>query len=245
MGPNALWLAESLSEVLPLSAGMRVLDLGCGKALSSIFLAREFGARVWAADLWIPPSENWERIRAAGAEHDVVPMRVEAHDLPFAAGFFDAIVSFDAYHYFGTDDLFLAYLAGFLRPEGRIGIVSPGLTRELEDEPPDHLRPWWEPDFYTFHSAEWWRRLWSRSGRVAVEVADTVPDGWKQWLQWTELCIKAKAAPMPDYLAWAVSEAEMLRADDGRTFTLVRVVAREDARPGSSSGAHGTTGDPS
>ena len=37
-----------------LEPGMRVLDLGCGKGLSSIFLAKEFGVQVWAADLWTP-----------------------------------------------------------------------------------------------------------------------------------------------------------------------------------------------
>jgi 2-polyprenyl-3-methyl-5-hydroxy-6-metoxy-1,4-benzoquinol methylase len=43
MGPNVLWLAEALSQRLELRPGMRVLDMGCGKAISSIFLAKEFG----------------------------------------------------------------------------------------------------------------------------------------------------------------------------------------------------------
>ncbi len=38
--------------------GLRVLDLGCGRASSSIFLCREFGVQVWAADLWFSASEN-------------------------------------------------------------------------------------------------------------------------------------------------------------------------------------------
>jgi len=42
MGPNALWLTEFLCEAKELRPGMRVLDLGCGKALSSVFLASEF-----------------------------------------------------------------------------------------------------------------------------------------------------------------------------------------------------------
>ena len=49
MGPNVLWLAESLAERMQLKAGARVLDLGCGKAISSVFLAREFGVEVWAS----------------------------------------------------------------------------------------------------------------------------------------------------------------------------------------------------
>ncbi|HEY1710879.1 MAG TPA: hypothetical protein VGG10_21625, partial [Rhizomicrobium sp.] len=66
MGPNVLWLAEFLAEAVPLKPGMRILDLGCGKAVSSIFFAREFGVDVTAADLWIKPTENQKRIDAAG-----------------------------------------------------------------------------------------------------------------------------------------------------------------------------------
>ena len=58
MGPNVLWLAEALTQVMTLEPGMRVLDLGAGKAPSSIFLPREFDVSVVAADLWIAPSEN-------------------------------------------------------------------------------------------------------------------------------------------------------------------------------------------
>ena len=62
MGPNVLWLTEFLCEAMDLRSGMRVLDLGCGKAISSIFLAREFGVQVWATDLWIPATDNAKRI---------------------------------------------------------------------------------------------------------------------------------------------------------------------------------------
>jgi cyclopropane fatty-acyl-phospholipid synthase-like methyltransferase len=45
-GANALWLTEWLEEALALRPDMRVLDLGCGLAMSSIFLRREFGVQV-------------------------------------------------------------------------------------------------------------------------------------------------------------------------------------------------------
>jgi cyclopropane fatty-acyl-phospholipid synthase-like methyltransferase len=48
MGPNALWLTEWLMEDLKLSSGMRVLDMGCGRAMSSVFLAKEYGVTVFA-----------------------------------------------------------------------------------------------------------------------------------------------------------------------------------------------------
>src|SRR4051794_13867308 len=49
---NPLWMTEWLAEAMHLRSGMRVLDLGCGRATSSIFLHREFGVQVWATDLW-------------------------------------------------------------------------------------------------------------------------------------------------------------------------------------------------
>lgn len=51
MGCQCLWLAESLSQIMILKPGMRVLDMGCGNALTSIFLAKEFGVTVFANDL--------------------------------------------------------------------------------------------------------------------------------------------------------------------------------------------------
>src|ERR1700690_4006242 len=83
-GANPLWLAEYLAETLDLRPGMRVLDLGCGRAASSIFLHREFGVQVWAIDLWCDASENGTRIRDAGVEDGVFPLRADARSLPFA-----------------------------------------------------------------------------------------------------------------------------------------------------------------
>jgi len=54
---------------------MRVLDLGCGRAISSIFLHREFGVQVWATDLWYSVSENILRVRDAGVDDGVFPIR--------------------------------------------------------------------------------------------------------------------------------------------------------------------------
>ena len=41
-------------------------------------------------------------------------VRAEAHALPFGKDSFDAIVSIDAFEYFGTADSYLPYLAGFV-----------------------------------------------------------------------------------------------------------------------------------
>src|ERR1700745_3137706 len=89
-GANALWLTEWLTNGMDLRPAMRVLDLGCGRALSSIFLRCEFGVQVWATDLWFSASENIQRIRDAGVEDGVFPIHADARLLPFAPGFLDA-----------------------------------------------------------------------------------------------------------------------------------------------------------
>jgi cyclopropane fatty-acyl-phospholipid synthase-like methyltransferase len=223
MGPHVLWLAEWLSQRLELAPGMRVLDLGCGRATSSIFLAKEFGVSVWAADYWIKPQENFERIKQAGVCASVFPVSVEAHALPLAEGSFDAIVSFDAYHYFGTDDLYLGYISAFLKPGGRLGIVVPGTLEELSELPPPHLARYWVWDFCSFHSSNWWRRHWEKTGLLEIETADTLVDGWKLWLDWNEVCAQFGQEKLAHL---ARREAEMLRVDDGRTLGFVRLIAQ-------------------
>jgi cyclopropane fatty-acyl-phospholipid synthase-like methyltransferase len=214
-GANALWLAEWLAEAIELRPGMRVLDLACGRAMSSVFLHREFGAQVWAVDLWHSASENLQRIRDAGVEDGVFPLHADARSLPFAAEFFDVVVSIDAFVYFGTDDLYLTDLARLIKPGGTLGIAGAGLSREIDGSVPEHLRNWWEPGHWCLHSAEWWRRHWERTGILDVEVADAMPDGWRLWLDW-QRAVAPHNAP----------EIAAVEADAGRYLAYVRAVAR-------------------
>src|SRR5438874_5457150 len=126
-GANSLWIAEWLATAMDLRPGMRVLDLGCGRASSSIFLRREFGVQVWATDLWFSAAENIQRIRGAAVEDGVFPLHADARSLPFAPEFFDAIVSVDSFPYYGTDDLYLNYLAQFVKTGAQIGIAGAGV----------------------------------------------------------------------------------------------------------------------
>jgi SAM-dependent methyltransferase len=216
---NPLWMTEWLAEALDLRPGMRVLDLGCGRALSSIFLRREFGVQVWATDLWFNASENLQRIRDARAEDGVFPIHADARMLPFAAEFFDAIVSIDSYFYYGTDDLYLSYLARLVKPGGPIGIAGAGLMGEMDGPIPAHLREWWTQDQpWCLHSAAWWRRHWGRTGILDIEVADTLSDGWRLWLDWLRLVAPDNA-----------TEIQTLEADSGRHLGYVRVVGRRRA----------------
>src|SRR5688572_7269163 len=183
-GANPLWLTEWLTNAMQLKPGMRILDLGCGRAMSSIFMHREFGVQVWAVDLMISATENMERIRDAGAADHVFPLHADARHLPFPADFFDAIISIDSFFYYGTDDLYLNSILRFLKPGGFLAIAGAGLTHELSGALPAHIKKWWTPDLWCLHSADWWQKHWERTGFVDVKLADYMHDGWKLWLKW-------------------------------------------------------------
>jgi len=212
---NPLWMTEWLSEALDLRPGMRVLDLGCGRALSSVFLHREFGVQVWATDLWVSVSENLQRIRDAGVEDGVFPIHADARSLPFAREFFDAIVSIDSFFYYGTAEQYLNYIGRFLKPDGPLGIAGAGLMREIEGSVPDHLREWWTADLWGLHSADWWRRHWDRPRILNVELTDTLPSGWQYWRDWLQLIAREN-----------LTEIKALEADSGRYLGYVRAVGR-------------------
>ena len=232
MGPNAVWLLEELCSRISFAMNARVLDMGCGRAITSIFLAREFGVQVFANDLWVSQDDNWMRVVEAGLEDRICPIRAEAHALPYAAGYFDAVVSIDSYQYFGTDDLYLGYITRFVKTGGLLGLVMPAILQELGDEPPPHLTErqstglaFWDPaECWCLHSLEYWTRHFRRSGLVDIELAATVEDGWKLWRDWERIRNGGGFTQFP-------SDAEVLEKDAGRFIGFVMLVLRKRPRP--------------
>jgi cyclopropane fatty-acyl-phospholipid synthase-like methyltransferase len=222
MGPHPLWLLESLCERRSPSPQDRVLDLGCGQALTSVFLAREFGVAVVAADWWIAPEDNLGRLEAAGVSSSVTSLRAEAHAIPLASGQFDAVISIDAYHYFGTSDLYLAEMTRLLRPGGWLGIVVPGVREEPDEIPPPALAAHWDWDFCSFHSPRWWLRHWAKTGLVHVDDAWWIEGGHEFWLRWAEITDDyARSMGQPPYKR----EVELLHADRDRLLGFTAIIA--------------------
>ncbi len=178
IGGNVLYYVESLCEVLNLEKGMRILDLACGKAISSIFLAKEFDVQVWAIDLEVSPTENNKRIIEMNCDNKVFPIKADARNLPFLPKeFFDVVIALE-YSYFGTDDLYLTYISQFLKPKGLIGIIDWCFTREFRSlsEVPAYLRSFYQDyDFHALHSVEWWKNHWEKTGLVEIQCAEFLP----------------------------------------------------------------------
>ncbi len=219
MGCPTLWLLERLCEKMDLKPNMRVLDLGCGKAAGSIFLAKEFDVQVWAVDIGVSQSENWERARNMGVESAIIPLRADARELPFPRDFFDAIICVNSLFFFATDDVYLKHhLIPRVKIGGQIGSVVPGFYNEFDGDIPDclpnHLKQYWESCMlYTWHSADWWRKHWLKTSSVEVEIADSFPDneGYQTYLEWERI----------------IGYPQKIAEDDaGRDITFARLVVR-------------------
>lgn len=221
MGPNPLWLTEFLVQPFDLKPGMRVLDLGCGRGMTSVFLAREFGVQVYAVDLWENPEKKWENAKAFGVEHLITPIQADARSLPFAHGFFDAIICVDAYIYFGHEEGYLENLLKFLRSGGQLGMIVPGYMKEVTDGVPEYLTKFLGSELWTWQSFSWWKNLWEKTGLVSIDVADTVPDGCKLWLRWEMASLESGKNHWGD-------ETEYFRIDNGEYMGWIRLVATKN-----------------
>ena len=219
MGTNPLWLTEELLLHLPLKPEQRVLDLGCGKGMSSMFLAKERRVNVWAADLWVSPDDTWQHARDLGLDNFVCPIQAEAHTLPFASGFFDAVVCVDAWHLFGLGDGFVSRVADYVADGGYIAMISPGLREEFESGLPTHVIPFWQQEFWSLHSPDWWKSLWQQSPELDVIHCDFVPEGCKIWLQWEEIARDSG-------YSYAADDIQLLHADAGQNLGFVSMVAQ-------------------
>jgi cyclopropane fatty-acyl-phospholipid synthase-like methyltransferase len=222
MGPCSIWLTEFLMENMKLEPGMRVLDMGCGMGMSSVFLAKEYGVTVFANDLWISPSDNYKRFIEMDVSDCVFPIQADAHSLPYAENFFDAVVSIDSYHYFGTNDLFLLDFIKYIKPGGKIGVVSPGLTHEIGNDVPESIRDYWDEGFCSFHSPSWWKEHFEKCKSVSVDIADSLTNRREIWLKWEIINKQYKDSKDDRYI-------NLLEIDQGKTLTFSRIVATKKA----------------
>jgi len=99
--------------------------------------------------------------------------------------------------------------------------VVPSLLQD-PDEVPAHLAPYWDWEFWSFHSPQWWDRHWAKTGKVRVDRADAIEDGWHDWLLFNNV----SEPLMTGWLAEAAADTRMmLEADRGEHFGLARIVA--------------------
>lgn len=217
MGPNAMRISEEMASHLNINERMRVLDLGCGCGLSSLFLAKKYGATVVAADLWISPTENYERFKSLGIDDLVMPISVDAtKGLPFAERYFDVLFSVDSYHYYGDTKEMLPSLIPLVKKGGYIAIAIPGIKYEFGEDIPEEMKPFWNEDVArSIHSIEWWMKIWEDTdGIEIIDVSEMAccDTSWDEWHTSTWPGIEEDIA--------------MRKAENGQYYNLIQMIAR-------------------
>lgn len=210
MGPNSMLILEELTENLPIKKGMRVLDLGCGRGLTSVFLAKEYGVQVFALDLWTSATDNYKRFAEQGLENDIVPIHADAFDMPFADGFFDGVISVDSYHYFGNNDTFFKEkVKPLIKEGGFFAFAVPGMKTEIHDNVPEDMKPYWpEEALPMWQSADWWKeKLEKHCLDLKIWEAKCFEQAWKDWLSTDN--------------PYAKEDVAMMKADGGRYMNIV------------------------
>lgn len=224
MGPNPIKLEEELLTGHRIPEGSLVCDLGSGQGLTSVFLAREYGFTVYAADLWSEPEDNRRFFAQMGlTDAQVLPVKADAAALPFAPETFEAVVSIDSYHYFGRDPAFLDdKLLPFVKAGGYVYIAIPGMKRDCHNHlPPELLLSWTPEDLETMHDAAYWRSIVSRSRDCEVlEVSEMVSNEevWVDWLRQEN--------------PYAVGDRKSMNAGAGRYLNFVKIVLRKKPAQG-------------
>lgn len=185
IGPGGLYLVSLLARELELARDSMVLDLGCGSAESSLYLADSYKAKAVAADLWEDPTDNARKINARGHRGDVIPLKLDASKpLPFAEEYFDAILCMNNLNFYGTDIAVVDRIARHLK---RGGIFCSGGECLNEEFTPDQIanppevyhfhQGVWEDDFLTSHSPGWWADHIAGSSELQLVSCEELDDG--------------------------------------------------------------------
>lgn len=189
MGPNSFRLLDELIRRSPEDVHFdRTLDLGCGYALTSMFIANETDSQnVYAFDLWIPASENYLRIQNNHLEDKIIPIHGDALDMPFAHNYFDSIISVDSYHYFGCKEgVFAEKILPFVKKGGYVMIAIPGIREIPQGELNEVFMTWAEgDDSELFKTTSWWEKLLNDECNdqcdIIVKEAECFDVAWQEW----------------------------------------------------------------
>ncbi|MBQ7175100.1 MAG: class I SAM-dependent methyltransferase [Oscillospiraceae bacterium] len=219
MGPNPLKLEEELLDNHRIPAGATVCDLGSGQGLTSVFLAKEYGFRVYAVDLWSDPEENRRFFAEMGlTDEQIVPVKADAEALPFDKEFFDAVVTTDSYNYFGRDPAYLdERLLPFVKPGGYIYIAIPGMKQDCHDNLPPELLLSWTPEQMDYmHDTAWWSDMVSEcKGAEVLSVSEMVSNEevWADWLKQEN--------------EYAIGDRKSMEAGGGKYLNFIKIILRK------------------
>ncbi len=176
-GPNALYLTEELTDSMDIKPDSLVLDLGCGRGLSSVFIAREYGAQVYAVDKNVHAAETFAMLKDIGLDAKVFPIQADAAALPVPNGVIDTLICVNSYHNFGMEaGFFEAKIKPALKENARVGFVLLGRDKAFVYKDDDNENP-------VFWTADEWKK-WFESEGIEVTLCEQLKSTQRAWKEW-------------------------------------------------------------
>jgi 2-polyprenyl-3-methyl-5-hydroxy-6-metoxy-1,4-benzoquinol methylase len=128
-GPDCLWRFGLLLSALGIRRGDRVLDFGCGTGWTSMMMART-GAEVTGMDISPQAVAIAQKFAAESlSAEDRTGLRFQSFDgvkIDAPDGYFDVVVTVDAFHHFPNPVTILNEFHRVLSPYGYFGFTEPG-----------------------------------------------------------------------------------------------------------------------
>jgi len=191
----AIQLGRRLGHRLGYTAGVSLLDVGCGRGGPSVDLARNFGFDVTGVDL-VGHNVGLARQNAAEAGVDAAFLVGHATQLPIATDSVQACVLVDAAPYVDDKRALLSEVARVLEPGGMVAISDLLRAESADSVAVERFTDAW--DMGPLATLDHYREVVAECGFTARRYEDVTPHSVGRFGFWADLFLALERTPLAD-----------------------------------------------
>ncbi|MBK6465943.1 MAG: class I SAM-dependent methyltransferase [Rhodobacter sp.] len=219
-----------LAGALPIKAGQRLVDIGCGLGGPARYLAQRFGCKVDGLDITAPFVEAGNKLTALVGMQDAVTIKHgDGQKLPYADKTFDGGYALHVTMSVPDRGAFFDEAIRVLKPGAFFALTEHGLGRRGD---PHHPMPWSEDGSgaYLVRPADTVAIL-EKSGFSDIQVTDTGQEYLQGYLRAIELAEKGEAPVFSTHILLGKLAPQIVRnaarnIEEGRTHPF-QIICRK------------------